>query len=338
MKDIAGGTAVDDVYLVGEKHLRANRSGGLYLQLKLCDKTGSIDACLWNATESLFRSIDVNDFVHVQGRAQWYQGSLQLILSKLKRVRPDEVNIDEFVPRTERDVSRLICRLRELLDGIEEPALKALATSFLEDEHFMSGFSSAPAATRHHHAYLGGLLEHTVQVMELAGRVCDLYPFLNRDLLLMGAFLHDVGKMHELSYKRAFQYTDDGQLLGHIVIGLSMLERKAEEAAQLLGQEFPSMLLTQLKHLIASHHGALERGSPVVPMTLEALVLHRLDELDARIGTFLTEVKSDPDRESRWTPYLPSWGCKLLKNSADCESSGAGQAPYDFKEGSQSCP
>ena len=272
--EFTDGESIDDVYLISEKQLRANRNGALFLQVELRDRTGSISGRLWNATEQQFRSFEEGDFLKIKGKAQLFQGSMQVIFTNFERVPTDRVNLQEFLPQTEQDVSRLFERLRTILRKMANPHLRALVECFLMDERFVADFGKAPAGVRNHHAYLGGLLEHVVTMLDAADRIAPLYPEVNRDLLLMGVFLHDVGKVRELSYDRVFGYTDEGQLVGHIVIGVQMLDEQVARVPDLTGESFPAELLLRLKHLIVSHHGTYEFGAPRLPMTPEAIALH----------------------------------------------------------------
>ena len=180
----------------------------------------------------------------------------------------------------------------------------------------MKRFGDAPAGVKHHHAYPGGLLEHVVQLIELVQSVVAHYPQLDRDLLLMGAFLHDIGKVDELTYDRGLGYSDEGQLVGHLVQGVVILQEKLAQVAQRRGEPFPAELGAQLKHLIVSHHGRLEYGSPKVPMTLEAVALHYLDDMDAKLYSFEQLMREDVDSESRWTTYQPHLGRKIFKSES----------------------
>jgi 3'-5' exoribonuclease len=191
--------------------------------------------------------------------------------------------------------------------------LRALVECFLVDEAFVRDFCKAPAGIRNHHAYVGGLLEHVVRLLEAAERLLPLYPELNRDLLLMGVFLHDAGKVRELSYERVFGYTDEGQLVGHIVIGVEMLDEKVAQVPNLTGEPFPKELLLRLKHMILSHHGTYEFGSPRLPMTPEAIALHHLDNLDAKVHSFARDIRDDRQGPSAWTPYNHSLQRRLFK-------------------------
>ena len=326
VNQLANGDAVDEDYLVVDKQLRANRQGNLYLHLDLRDKTGAVGARLWNATEALARTFEPGDYLHVRGKTQVFQGALQVILSHIEVVDPNNVEADDFLARSTQNVGRLTARLREVLCGMSNPHLKALAECFLIDEEFLRKFTNAPAGVKNHHAYHGGLLEHVVTLLNVADRIADLYPDIDRDLWLTGIFLHDIGKIDELSYDRAFAYTDEGQLVGHLVMGVEMLRDKVERTVDLTGEPFPAELLLRIKHMIVSHHGALEFGSPKLPMTLEAVALHYLDNFDAKIHAVTREIRDDPSRETSWTPFQQSLGRRLFKGAPPIDEPSDGPA------------
>jgi 3'-5' exoribonuclease len=330
IQQLTDGETLDEVYLVSEKQLRANRNGNLYIQVELRDRTGAITGRLWNAGEHLFRAFDEGDFLQIKGKVQLFQGALQVILSHLDRIESAKVELADFLPHTEHDVSKLLERLRAVLLKMSNPHLRALIECFLMDETFVADFCKVPAGIRNHHAYLGGLLEHVVQLLDVADKVLPLYPELDRDLLLTGIFLHDVGKVRELSYGRVFSYTDEGQLIGHLIIGVEMLNEKAIKVPDLTGEPFPVELLLRLKHMILSHHGTYEFGSPKLPMTPEAIALHYLDNLDAKLHSFTRDIRGDRNQESAWTPFNQSLQRRLFKGSvngstaADTESIDGG--------------
>jgi 3'-5' exoribonuclease len=321
VQQMADGDTVEEVYLVVDKQVRANRNGNMYLQIELRDRSGSIGARLWNAAEPLVRSFESGDFLLVRGKVQLFQGALQMILSGIDRIETEKVELADFLPHTEQDISKLYERLCTLLRKLDNPHLRALAECFLMDHELMQGFCRAPAGVRNHHAYLGGLLEHVVALMESADRIAPLYPELNRDLLLMGVFLHDIGKVRELSYDRAFSYTDEGQLIGHLVIGVEMLGEQVRRVPDLTGEPFPTELLLRLKHLIVSHHVALEFGSPTLPMTPEAIALHYLDNLDAKVHSFTRDIREDRG-PTAWTPYSQATQRRLFKGSRSLKEDG----------------
>jgi 3'-5' exoribonuclease len=313
VKELGHQEAVDQIFLVSQKQLRPNRNGNLYLQMELSDRTGSISARMWNATDADYRNFDDGDFVRVEGTTQLYQGALQLIAANICKARYEEVDPADFMPLTPTEIDRLAIRLGELLRSMSNPQLVTLAECFLMDDGFMQRFTKSPAGIKNHHAYIGGLLEHVVNLMEVVHRVVEFYPSIDPDILLMGAFLHDMGKINELNFDRGFSYSDEGQLIGHVVMAVSMLEAKVAEAEKLSGEPLSEETVLRLKHIIVSHHGEYEYGAPKLPMTLEAVALHHLDNLDAKIHNFHQQMRDDPNVESAWTHYNQGLGRKLYK-------------------------
>jgi 3'-5' exoribonuclease len=319
VRHMADGDAVDEVFLVVDKQLRANRNGNLYLQLELRDRTGSMSARLWNAGEALARSFESGDFAHIKGKVQLFQGALQMILSHVERVDTDKVDLAEFLPHTEQDVSKLYGRLRDYLMKLTNPHLRALSECFFMDQDFVDAFCRCPAGVRNHHAYIGGLLEHVVSLLDAADKLYPLHPDLDRELLMMGVFLHDIGKVRELVFDRAFAYTDEGQLIGHLVIGVEMLNEQVKRVPDLTGEPFPTELLLRLKHMILSHHGTYEFGSPKLPMTPEAIALHHLDNFDAKVHSFTRDIRDDRTAGS-WTPFNQAMQRRLFKGGPPSEA------------------
>ena len=317
VKELGHQEAVDEVFLAGGKQLRPNRNGNLYLQVELSDRTGSIAARMWNANETVYQSFDNGDYVRVEGTAQLFQGAMQLIVTKLAKVDRAEVDEDEFTPLPMVEVDKLLLRLGEILRGMTNPHLRNLAECFLLDESFMARFARAPAGVKNHHAYHGGLLQHVISLMEVVLRISPCYGQIDRDLLITGAFLHDVGKIDELSYDRELAYSDEGQLIGHLVIAVGMLEGKVREAEELSGEPMPEELVLRLKHMLVSHHGQYEFGSPKLPMTLEAIALYLLDNLDAKLTAFDQLMRDDPNVDSSWTHYHANIGRKLFKGMGE---------------------
>jgi len=309
---LADGAAVDEVYLAADKQLRVNRNGNSYIQLDLRDRSGAMSARLWNAGEPIFRTFEAGDYVRVRGKVQLYQGALQMILAGIDRVAPGEVETGDFLPQADVDMAHLLDRLRTLLRSVGNLHLKALAECFLMDEAFLADFAACPAGVKTHHAYLGGLLEHVVTLLEATDRLAPLYPAVDRDLWLMGVFVHDIGKLRELSFRQSFAYTDEGQLVGHLVQGVQMVAEKAAQAATLTGEPFPHELLLRLQHVVVSHHGTLEFGSPKLPQTLEAVAVYALDTLDAKINAVAREIRDDRGHAA-WTQYNPSLQRRFYK-------------------------
>ena len=309
--------AINEVYRAADKQLRPNRNGNLYLQVSLSDRTGSIGTRMWNASEKLYSSFENGDFVRVEGVTQLFQGAMQLIATRLVKVDPGEVDEDDFIPLAAVQVDKLVAKLGEMLRAMNTPQLVTLAECFLLDDEFMTKFTRAPAGIRLHHAYQGGLLEHVVNLMDIVIRIAPCYPQIDRDLLLMGAFLHDVAKVDELSYDRDFAYTDEGQLIGHLVMAVSLLEEKVREAQKLSGEPMDDETVLRLKHMIVSHHGEYAHGSPKLPMTLEAVALSYLDNLDAKVFSFDQQLREDPNVGSSWTHFNNNLGRKLFKGRGE---------------------
>lgn len=304
--------AVKDIFLVGGKQLRQNRNGDLYLQMVLSDKTGTLNAMLWNANDHISNRFENGDFVTIDGKSQVHNGAMQIIVNRIDKAKPESVNEDDFIFISKEDIAQLTQELSTILRNIEDLNIRNLAECFLADEQFMKSFSRAPAAVKNHHAFHGGLMAHVVNLMKVAQSVAPHYPNVDTSLLVMGAFLHDIGKIDELHYERDLGYSDEGQLIGHLVMGVSMLERKIEEAEKLAGESFPRETALRLKHMIVSHHGRYDFGSPKVPMTPEAIALHLLDDLDAKINHF-ENILNDDANPGAWTSYHPGLGRKLFR-------------------------
>ena len=304
--------AIKEVFLVGGKQLRQNRNGDLYLQMILSDKTGALNAMLWNANDHIANLFENGDFVEIDGKSQIHNGSMQIIVKGIDKVEASSINEEDFIFISQDDVARLTQELSTILRGIEDPNIRNLAECFLADETFMTGFTRAPAAVKNHHAFHGGLVAHVVNLMRVAQAVAPFYPNVDTSLLVMGAFLHDIGKIDELQYARDLGYSDEGQLIGHLVMGVSMLEKKLHEAENLSGEAIPQETALRLKHMIVSHHGRYDFGSPKVPMTPESIALHLLDDLDAKINQF-ENILNDDANAGHWTAYHPGLGRKLFR-------------------------
>jgi len=289
---------VDAPFLVREKITAMARNGKPYLTLKLVDRSGEVEGRVWDRVDEIADRFEKNDFVKVQGKASVYLGKMQLVVQDLQRIKDQEVEMADFLPVSKRDVAEMVRELKEVVAGLADPHLRGLMEAFLADNDFLQAFQTAPAAKTMHHVYIGGLLEHSLAVAGLADDICRRYSGFNRDLLVTGALLHDIGKVEELSYRRTFEYTDAGKLLGHVVIGTEMVEEKLRSFS-----DFPPVLGTLLKHLLLSHHGQYEYGSPKRPKTLEAVVLNFLDDLDSKINGVRTHIDREPDNAASWTSY-----------------------------------
>jgi 3'-5' exoribonuclease len=312
------------VLLVEASNFKQTRNQKYFIQMSLRDRTGSIKAIRWEATPELYASFAVDDFVRVNGRVEEFQQQLQLIVDGLERVLPESVDFSHFLPVSNRPPAEMERELHAGIAEVQDPHLRALLRTIVEDPEIRPGLLRCPAGKSLHHAYVGGLLEHILSLMGAVRMISQIYPQLNRDLLLASTVLHDIGKVHELSYTRNFSYTDSGQLLGHIALGLLLV---AEKARAIPG--FPKDLLLQIEHVIISHHGQPEHGALKPPMTPEAIAFHYLDNLDAKLGTLSSMEKeldlfgngqeSDaelpaqrPPEGGRWTDFKPHLGRKIF--------------------------
>lgn len=316
VNELKDGDLVEEIFFIADRQLRANRNAALYLSVDLRDRTGVINGRLWNVTESSCENIQSGGYARIRGKVQVYQGTLQVILSQIAPASPEGLNPADFEQGPSQNVELLLEELRTELLALQQAPLQALMQSFLEDAPLMKAFSAHPAGVKAHHAYRGGLLEHVVTLMRVASRVADVYPQLDRELLLAGVFLHDIGKLRELACESSFVYTDEGQMLGHLVIGVEMLSDKIRETEARTGSPFPEELAMQLKHLILSHHGSYEFGSPRLPMTPVAIALHLIDNLDAKIFEFTVAISNDTTNGSRWTLFQPRLDRKIYKGAA----------------------
>lgn len=298
--DIQPAQAVIGLFCVRTKRLLETRNGDPYLALTLLDRTGEIEARAWDQALEWDSVFSERDYVRIHGEAQRFREAVQLKVNHLEWVDPKEVDPEPFLPVTPADQKALRAEFQRLVKEVQDPILCVLLRAIFGDQDLSKAFRQAPAAKRMHHAYLGGLLEHTVSVARVVRSVCKDYPFLDRNLLLAAALLHDIGKIEEFTYDRPpIEYSDRGRLLGHMVLGVAILDRFAAVA----GIERHEGRLVALKHLVLSHHGEREFGSPVVPMTEEAFALHLLDDLDAKLNYLNTLREEVPGPGYGWTGY-----------------------------------
>jgi 3'-5' exoribonuclease len=248
---------------------------------------------MWSIDETVFTRLPTDGFVYIEGETQAYQGEIQIIIQSIEPIEPSPDQLCDLVPCSKRNPDEMLAELTAILGTLEHPAMRALAEAFLTDELFVSAFKQAPAAKSMHHAYLGGLLEHTLSLLHLADRVAPLYPRINRDLVVMGLFLHDLGKTRELAYDKSFSYTDRGELVGHIVEGVLMLRDKAHQVMHARGLRIPPRALMVLEHIILSHHSLPEFGAVKIPATPEAIMVAILDNLDAKLYMALSAARPD---------------------------------------------
>jgi 3'-5' exoribonuclease len=292
------GDRVERIMVVAKK-VRRDFTGGKFLLFQFSDMEGILKGVLWEPTDDIERGIAVDDVVKVSGEVQEYQGSLQIRISRLEKVPEGEYDPSLFLPASNREVDELYDGLLKLISGVNNENLRGLLQTIFEEEEFRKSLIRAAAAKGWHHSYIGGLVEHTYDMAQLALKAADIYPDVDRDLLLAGVLLHDIGKIEELSVTNHIDYSDSGRLLGHIMLGVEFLDE------YLRGIEgFPRELEMKLKHMIVSHHGSLENGSPVLPMTVEALLLHYIDNLDAQVRGVSQVLEKNTRRNSSWTEYV----------------------------------
>jgi len=295
-------------FLVLSKEIRQKKTGEPYLSLHLSDRTGEIEAKMWDNVAEVMDTFERDDFLKVKGIVQVYQNRSQLTIHKLRRLEDREVDLADYFPSSERDPEEMFAELRGIVNGFANPHLRALVDCVLNDEALAAMFKMAPAAKAIHHAYRSGLLEHVLSLCTLSRLTAAHYKTIDLDLLLAGAILHDIGKVEELSYARGFSYSSDGQLLGHIILGLRLLHAKFEKLP-----DFPPKLRTLIEHMIVSHHGELEFGSPKVPIFAEAVLLHHLDNMDSKMDAVRGALQRDRAVEGEFTGWIAPLERVLLK-------------------------
>lgn len=314
VNELKPGQGVDQVFLIRNKQVRTARNGSRYFQAELCDATGTVPARMWDASEVLLEALGNTNFVRVRGRVELYREQPQLILASIRPAPKEEIDLERFIPHSPYDPEERLARLLDLTETIGNPHLRALLQAFFSDEEFLKQFKRCPAAVAYHHPTIGGLIEHTTSVAELAQLVCQQYPPLNRDMLLAGVLLHDIGKTRELAYEEAFTYTVHGELVGHVTSGVLMIEEKVRGFP-----DFPAELLDELRHVILSHHGEYEFGSPKLPMTREALALHYLDNLDAKMEAITRALADEAAGDETWTERLQMLRRRFYRGSTPAE-------------------
>ncbi|HEX4426760.1 MAG TPA: OB-fold nucleic acid binding domain-containing protein [Terriglobales bacterium] len=301
---------ITSTFVVVNKQVKPKKTGEPYLALTLGDRCGQIEAKMWDNVEEVLDAFEQDDFLKIKGLINKYKNRFQLTIHKIRKLGDSEIDFSDYLPKTTKNIDELWQTLAGFVASFKNPHLKALVEAFMNDPVIAQAYRNAPAAKTLHHAYIGGLLDHVVSLTTSCDLVSRNYPQINRDLLLTGAFLHDIGKIHELTYNRSFSYTTRGQLLGHMIIELEMLQ------AKLAGlPNFPSELKVLVEHLIISHHGQYEFGSPKLPMFPEAMLLHYMDDLDSKMESMRAQFEREGSMDSAWTGYNPSMGRSLL-NSA----------------------
>jgi 3'-5' exoribonuclease len=307
ISDLTPGQSVQGVFLVQSKEVRQKKTGEPYLSLVLMDRSGTVDAKMWDNVPGVLDKFERDDFVKVRGEAHLYQNRVQLTVHGLTPIPDAEVALADFLPASRRDPEEMFAELQGVIASIQNPHLKALLESIFADPEIAAAYKRAPAAKAIHHAWLGGLIEHVLSLCTLARFAAKHYPIVDVDLLLAGVLLHDIGKIEELSFARSFGYTTEGGLLGHIQMALRLVGDKLRGLP-----DFPPKLRNLLEHLILSHHGQLEFGSPKLPVFPEAMLLHLLDNLDSKMETMRASLERDRAMPSEWTAYNPALERSLL--------------------------
>ena len=310
VKDFEPNQVVTTSFLVQSKEIRRKKTGEPYLSLLLSDRSGEIDAKMWDNVADVMETFDRDDFVQAKGLIQVFHNRRQLIIHKMRRLEETDLDFADYFPASERDPAEMWMELRQIVSGMENAHLKGLVAALLDDEEIARRYRTAPAAKHIHHAYLGGLLEHVLSLCRLARLSASHYKNIDLDLLLAGVVLHDIGKIYELSYDRAFGYTAEGQLLGHMMIALRMVSDKLRDRP-----DFPPRLRALVEHMIVSHHGQLEFGSPKLPQFPEALLLHYLDDMDSKMDCMRSALAKDRQVEGCFTSYSTPLDRVVLKKA-----------------------
>jgi 3'-5' exoribonuclease len=311
VNEIGPGEVVNGVYVVREPILRSTTRGDLYIAMFLCDRTGQLNARMWQATEAIYKSLPKPGFVHVQGRSELYQNNLQIVVNNVTAVDPGKVAVENYLARTSKDVGVMFREVKDIVGSIRHPQLAAIVREFLADEPLMAGFCNAPGGMKLHHDCIGGLLEHTHNMLRVAKSILPLYPQVQGDLVLAGVFLHDMGKTEELSYDMAFSYTDSGQLIGHITKSFQMIQHKVD-ALRARGVKIDPEIVDALSHIILAHHGSFEFGSPKLPATAEAFMVYYLDDLDAKMDQVTSAINNELS-DSNWTAWQNALQTRLYR-------------------------
>ncbi|PIU00062.1 MAG: HD family phosphohydrolase [Bdellovibrionales bacterium CG10_big_fil_rev_8_21_14_0_10_45_34] len=310
VKDLAERTPVNSTFLCREKSVLTGKTGKPYISMTLSDRTGQIDGRIWDNAEEMAEMFEVDDFVNVKGNIQKFQGRKQIVVSAMDIIDTSLVDISEFLPKTKFEIDEMFSDLMNIVENTKDIFIKKLLQNTLTDNEIQPLFKNCPAAKTIHHAYIGGLLEHCLSICRIMEFLAVHYGNLNRDLLVFGAIYHDIGKIWELKFGTSIGYSDVGKLVGHIPLGSELVERKAREI-----ENFPVDLKNILKHIVLSHHGKLEYGSPKVPSLLEAVVVGYIDDLDSKVNSISEFLASESESDSAWTRMHYSMGRTFLKSS-----------------------
>lgn len=316
LSELQPNQTVQGTFLVSYKDVRQKKSGDPYLSLTLTDRSGEMDAKMWDNAAEAINTFERNDFVRIKGLLQIFQNRPQLTLHKIQPVPESEIDLADYLPASKRDRDEMFRELQGWIAGMSDPHLKHLLEAVFADEEIALAYRTAPAAKTVHHNWIGGLIEHVLSLCSLARTSAAHYPHIDFDLLLTGVLLHDLGKIRELHYARSFGYTTEGQLLGHIQIGTQMVLDKMRTMP-----DFPPRLRELVVHMILSHHGELAFGSPKIPMFPEALLLHLLDNMDSKMESMRALIDRDPQITGEWTGYNSALDRSALKKSKYLDAS-----------------
>lgn len=288
-----------EFFVLRKQEIRDTVDGKRFLKLELGDRTGRIDGVVWDNADQIYDLAQTGDVVKIKASVTTYKEMPQLKVEKLRKAKEEEIDLSDFLPASERDLDSLYDEFKEAVSSIQNSHLRSLLELLLKDSSVTEKLKVTPGGKLWHHAYVGGLLQHTLRVVQVCEKAASMYELVDRDLLITGALVHDIGKISSYSARGFFDYTDEGRLIGHIVSGNELIDRKIQ-----MIEDFPSELALRLKHLILSHQGELEFASPVVPMTLEAIILHYADDMDAKADAFSHIIKTQKSRGKRWSDWV----------------------------------
>ena len=314
LRDTVSGDIIEDVFVISGKQFSATNTGKFFIKAFVSDRSSQITARMWNATRDIFNAIPESGFLKIRGHVENYQNNLQFIIEQMWPAKEGSFELEDLVPHTAKNIEQMCKKLHEMIGSIQNRHVAAIVQTYLDDHELMDLFCKAPAAMSMHHAFLGGLLEHTLNSMQVADAVVNFYPGLNRDILLAGIFLHDIAKTWELCYDCGFSYSDGGQLVGHIVKSAIWLDQHARKAEELLGEKIPQNLIDVLEHIIISHHGVPEFGAIKPPSTPEAIAVHFIENMDAKLMMSLAATRGENvSSEGNWTEYMKAFNGRLYR-------------------------
>jgi 3'-5' exoribonuclease len=299
VEDLKPGQEVVEFFVLRKQELKNTADGQRFLKLELGDSTGRIDGVVWDNAEQIYQSAQTGDVVRIKAWVTTYRDMPQLKVERLRKAKEEEIDLSDFLPASERDLDSLYDEFKKVASSVQDPHLQRFLELLLADSALTEKLKTTPGGKLWHHAYVGGLLEHTLRVVQICEKAASMYELVDRDLLITGALVHDLGKIGSYSARGFFDYTDEGRLIGHIVSGNELIDRKIQ-----LIKDFPSELALRLKHLVLSHQGQLEFASPVVPKTLEAIILHYADDMDAKADAFSHIIKTQKSKGKKWSDWV----------------------------------